>query len=113
MHQSVEACLGDQFTLEHIVPVSDGQLARQDESPAVVPVVDDLLEVMLYLPFEPDHAEVVDDEQVVGRELMEEAGLTPFQVYQPQLVDERVHGEVERLVALTAGPLSQGIDKET
>ena len=66
MHQSVEACLGNQLALEHVVPVSDGQLARQDESLAVVPVVDDLLEVVLYLPFESDHAEVIDDEQVVG-----------------------------------------------
>ena len=66
MHQSVEACLGDQLALEHIVPVSDGQLACQDERSSVIPVVDDLLEVVLYLPFEPDHAEVVDDEQVVG-----------------------------------------------
>ena len=66
MHQSVEACLGNQLTLEHVVPVCHRQLARQDESPAVVAVVDDLLEVMLYLPFKPDHAEVVDDEQVVG-----------------------------------------------
>ena len=113
MHQSVKACLGYQLTLEHIVPVCDGQLACQDECPAVVPVVDDLLEIMLYLTFEPDHAEVVDDEQVVGRELTEEVGLTPFQVYQPQLVDERVHSEVERLVALSARHFSKGVDKES
>ena len=113
MHYSVEASLGNQLALEYVIPVSNRQLACQDECLAVVPVVDDLLEVVLYLPFEPDHAEVVDDEQVVGRELAEEVCLTPFQMHQPQLVDERVHGEVERLVALTAGPLSQGIDKES
>lgn len=90
MHYSVEASLGNQLTLEYVVPVGDWQLARQDERLAVVPVVDDLLEVMLYLPFEPDHAEVVDNKQVVGGELAEEVCLTPFQMYQPQLVDERV-----------------------
>lgn len=102
MHYSVEASLGNQFTLEYIVPVGNRRLACQDERLAVVPVVDDLLEVVLYLPFEPDHTEVVDNKQVVGGELAEEVGLTPFQMYQPQLVDERVHREVERLVALTA-----------
>jgi hypothetical protein len=49
----------------------------------------------------------------VGRELAEDVSLTPFQMHQPQLVDECVHGEVERLVSLTACPLSQGIDKES
>ena len=112
MHYSVEASLGNQLALEYVIPVSNRQLACQDECLAVIPVVDDLLEVVLYLPFEPDHAEVVDNEQVVGGELAEEVGLTPFQMYQPQLVDERVHREVERLVALAACPLSQGIDKE-
>ena len=95
MHYSVEASLGNQFTLEYVVPVGDWQLACQDERLAVVPVVDDLLEVVLYLPFEPDHTEVIDNKQVVGGELAEEVGLTPFQMYQPQLVDERVHREVD------------------
>ena len=113
MHKSVEACLGNELALEHVVPVCDGQLACQDECPAVVPVIDDLLDVVLYLPFEPDHAEVIDDEQVVGREFAEEVGLAPLQMHQPQLVDERVHSEVERLVALTACPLAQGTEQES
>ena len=113
MHKSVEACLGNELALEHVVPVCDGQLACQDEGPAVVPVIDDLLDVVLYLPFEPDHAEVIDDEQVVGREFAEEVGLAPLQMHQPQLVDERVHSEVERLVALTACPLAQGTEQES
>ena len=81
MHQSVEACLGNQLALEHVVPVCHWQLAGQDEGLSVVAVVDDLLEVVLCLPLEPGHAEVVDNEQVVGRELVEEVGLTSFQVY--------------------------------
>ena len=95
MHYSVEASLGNQLALEYVVPVGNWQLACQDERLAVVPVVDDLLEVVLYLPFEPDHTEVIDNKQVVGGELAEEVGLTPFQMYQPQLVDERVHREVD------------------
>ena len=42
MHYSVEASLGNQFTLEYIVPVGNRRLACQDERLAVVPVVDDL-----------------------------------------------------------------------
>ena len=112
MHDSVEAGLRNQLALEHVVPVCDRQLACQYESLPVVPVVDDLLEVVLYLPFEPDHAKVIDDQQVVCGELAEEVGLAPFQMHQPQLLDEHVHREVEHLVALAAGPLSQGADKE-
>lgn len=39
-----------------------------------VPIIDNLLKFVLYLPFESAHAEVVDDEYVMGGELVEEVG---------------------------------------
>ena len=35
---------------------------------------------MLYLTLEPEHAKVIDNEQVVGRELAEEIGLPAFKI---------------------------------
>ena len=65
MCNSIQACLCNQFALEDSIPVGDRQLACQDECFPVVPVVDDLLEVMLRLSLEPDHPEVVYDDQAV------------------------------------------------
>ena len=56
---------------------------------------------MLYLTFKLEHSKVVDNEQVVGRELTEEVGLSPLKMYELQLLDEHVHCEVERLDSLT------------
>lgn len=112
MNDSVEAGLCDELALEYVIPVFDRQLAGQYESLPVVAVIDYLFESMLYLSFEPDHTEVVYDDQVVCRELVEEVGLTPFEVHEPELLDERVHGEVERLDALTARPFPKGAGEE-
>ena len=45
---------------------------------------------MLYLTFEHEHAKVVDNEQVVGEELTEEVGLSPFKMHELELLDEHV-----------------------
>ena len=55
---------------------------------------------MLYLTLEPEHAKVIDNEQVVGRELAEEIGLPAFKMHELQLLDEHVHSEVEHLDSL-------------
>ena len=56
MHDSVETGLLNELTFKHIVPVLDWQLACQDKSLPVIPVIDNLLKIMLYLTFEPEHA---------------------------------------------------------
>ena len=66
------------------------ELACQYKSLPVIPVIDNLLKIMLYLTFEPEHTKVVDNEQVVGGELTEEVGLSPFKMHELELFDEHV-----------------------
>ena len=78
MHDSVKAGLCNQLTLEHVVPVRDWQLTCKDCCLSVVSVIYDLLKIVLQLPFQPDHAKVVYDKQVMCDELAEEVGLPSF-----------------------------------
>ena len=55
---------------------------------------------MLYLTLEPEHAKVIDNEQVVCRELTEEICLPAFKMHELQLLNEHIHCEVERLDSL-------------
>ena len=58
--------------LEHVVPVRHRQLRHDDGGFPPMPVLDDLKEVEQLLPVEGFHAEVVEDEQVCGGQLVEE-----------------------------------------
>ena len=62
---------------------------------------------MLQLPFQPDHAKVVYDKQVVCVELAEEVGLPSFEMYELEVLDEHVHREVKHLDAIAARPVTQ------
>ena len=73
MDDSVEdgvRCCG--VALKHVVPVHNGQLRDDDGGFPPVPVLDDFEEVEQLLSVEGLHAEVVDDEQVGGGQLVEE-----------------------------------------
>ena len=78
MHDSVKAGLCNQLALEHVVPVRDWQLTGEDGCLSVISVIYDLLKIVLQLPFQPDHAKVVYDKQVMCDELAEEVGLPSF-----------------------------------
>lgn len=62
---------------------------------------------MLQLPFQPDHAKVVYDKQVMCDELAEEVGLPSFEMYELEVLDEHVHREVKHLDAIAARPVTQ------
>ena len=81
MHDSVETCLCNQLTLEHIVPIRGWQLAGEDGCLSVVAVIYDLLKIVLQLSFQPDHSKVIYDKQVMCVELAEEVGLSSFEMY--------------------------------
>ena len=100
MHDSVKAGLCNQLTLEHVVPVRDWQLTCKDCCLSVVSVIYDLLKIVLQLPFQSDHAKVVYDKQVVCVELAEEVGLSSFEMYEFEVLDEHVHREVKHLDAM-------------
>ena len=107
MHDSVKACLCNQLTLEHVVPVRDWQLTCKDCCLSVVSVIYDLLKIVLQLPFQSDHAKVVYDKQVVCVELAEEVGLSSFEMYELEVLDEHVHSVVEHLDSIAACPVTQ------
>ena len=65
MHDSVQTGFRNELALEHIIPVCNGKLAGQDECLPVVPVIDDLFKVMLYLAVQLDHPKVIDNQQVM------------------------------------------------
>ena len=107
MHDSVKAGLCNQLTLEHVVPVRDWQLTCKDCCLSVISVIYDLLKIVLQLPFQPDHAKVVYDKQVMCVELAEEVGLSSFEMYEFEVFDEHVHSEVEHLDSIAVRPLTQ------
>lgn len=94
MHDSVEACLCNQLTLEHVVPVRGGQLTGEYGCFSVVAVIYDLLKIVLQLPFKPDHSKAIYDKQVVRVEFTEEVGLSSFKMYEFEILDEHIHREV-------------------
>lgn len=61
---------------------------------SVVAVIYDLLKIVLQLSFKPDHAKVVYDKQVMCVELAEEVGLSSFEMYEFEVLDEHVHSDV-------------------
>lgn len=107
MDKSVKANLRYEFALEHAVPVGYGELAGKDQCSSVIPVVNYLLKVMLSLPLQSGHSEIIDNEQVVRGEFAKEIALASFKVGQSQALDERAHGEVKGLDPLATGAVSQ------
>ena len=72
MHQSVQASLCDELTLEHIVTISDRKLTGKDECLSAVLVVDYLLKVVLDLIIQLNHPKVIDNKRILVAELAEE-----------------------------------------
>lgn len=72
MHQSVQASLCDELTLEHIVTISDRKLTGKDECLSAVLVVDYLLKVVLDLIIQLNHPKVIDNQRILVAELAEE-----------------------------------------
>lgn len=95
MYDSIQTSLCDELALENIVPVSHWQLVCEDGRLSVVPVIDDLFEVMLELSVLFYHSEVVYYEQVMCVELAEEVGLASFKVHKFEILQEHVHRKVQ------------------
>ena len=94
MHDSVQTSLCNQFALEHVVPVGCWQLTGEYGCFSVISVIYDLLKIVLQLSFKPDHAKVIYDKQVMCVELAEEVGLSSFEMYELEVLDEHVHSVV-------------------
>ena len=94
--------------LEHVVPVPDGQLRHDDGGFPPVPVLDDLKEVEQLLSVEGLHAEVVDDEQVGGGQLVEEPRQRGLDAVDGHLLEELAEVEVGGVEAAEAGLVAEG-----
>ncbi len=82
MHQSVQASLCDELTLEHIVTISDRKLTGKDECLSAVLVVDYLLKVVLDLIIQLNHPKVIDNQRILVAELAEEVDLSSLHLKQ-------------------------------
>lgn len=73
-----------------------------------MPVLDDLEEVEQLLPVEGLHAEVVDDEQVCGGQLVEEPQQRGLDAVDGHLLEELAEVEVGGVEAAEAGLVAEG-----
>ena len=65
MHYSDQAGFCNEFALEHIIPVCNGNLTSQDECFTVVPVIYDRFQIMLHLAVQLDHPKIIYNQMVM------------------------------------------------
>ena len=78
----------------------------------MVPVINDLFEVVLLLAFQLKHTEVIDDYQIEPFDFFEELEFMPFNESQLKLIQQSAYSIVLHLVSQPAGTFTQGACKE-
>ena len=106
MHQSVQASLCDELTLEHIVTISDRKLTGKDECLSAVLVVDYLLKVVLDLIIQLNHPKVINNQHILVVELSEEVSLSSLQVHKFEILYKHIHCEVHDLDSISTCSVS-------
>src|ERR1700745_4144680 len=110
--KAIENGICHRWVCDHLVPVLDRQLAGDDGGAAIVPVIDNLQEIVALIESEGREAPIVEDQQIDAREGAQQTHMTTITARHSQCAEQPRSPLIEHTAIVATGFVAERTSEE-